>query len=387
MEIVVVNVGDTLWSIANQYGFSVEMVSDLNQIDPSESLVPGQSIIVPTISTRNWSNYLRQRQIEVNAYLRANDPNVVSLVNQYAKFLTYFSIASYRLTASGELTTVDDTSALNAIAQKDAIPMLVVTNFTGEEFSPNITRQLFQNKDLQETFLENLLTILNQKNYRAVNFDFEENYPEDKELYNSFLRTITPKLREAGFLVSTTLAPKISPTQPVAWFGGLDHDYTAHGEIVDFVILMAYDIGGWFQGAPMAVSPLPKVKEVLDYATSVLPSNKILLGLPLYGYDWTLPFDPKTDIAETIGPEQAVDRARKEGAMIQYDGVTQAPFYRYFDQGGQEHIVWFEDARSMEVKLNLVNDYNLRGVSYFPLGKEFPQNWVMLTNMFNIKKL
>lgn len=353
-------------------------------------LVQGQAIVIPN-NSRTYYEYLQRlynfrKTIETNAYIRATAPNTVNLVNQYAPYLTYFSVSSYRATATGEITSINDTEILNAIETSQAVPILVVTNFTGEEFSPEITRQLFTNQAARDRFVTNIITILSEKNYFAVNIDFEENYPEDRELYNEFLRTITPKIKAQGFQVSTTLAPKISPSQPIAWFGGLDHDYAAHGEIVDFVILMTYDIGGWFSGPPMAISPLPTVKELLNYATSVIPNQKILLGLPLYGYDWQLPFDPNLDFAKTIGPREAVNLAREQGAIIQYDFFAQAPFFSYYDQGGNEHIVWFEDARSMKAKLDLIIDYDLRGVSYFILGRSFPENWALLSQMFSIEK-
>lgn len=389
VQIAVVNQGDSLWSIANQYGVPVDDLISLNKLDPETKLVLGQAIVIPSSSRFYYQYNLRssnfRKPIEVNAYIRPTTPNAVNLVNKYARYLTYFSVSSYRVTASGDITTINDSKVLNAIENSPAVPILVVTNFTGEEFSPEITRKLFTNAVARDRFVTNLITLLSEKNYFAVNIDFEENYPEDRELYNEFLRTITPRIKKQGFQVSTTLAPKISPSQPVAWFGGLDHDYAAHGEIVDFIILMTYDVGGWFGGSPEAVSPLPTVREVLNYATSVIPNDKILLGLPLYGYDWKLPFDPEVDIAETIGPRKAVDKAREKGAIIQYDYNSQAPFFNYYDQDGNEHIVWFEDARSMKAKLELINEYGLRGASYFILGRDFPENWALLSEMFSIQ--
>ncbi|OIJ15801.1 hypothetical protein BKP35_02075 [Anaerobacillus arseniciselenatis] len=391
VEIAVVNVGDTIWTIANRYGVSAEDIMNINELTEDLSLVPGQALVIPSNSRQFYQYYERRsnifrNRIETNAYIRAEEQNAVNLVYKYAPYLTYFSVSSYRALANGEISALDDTAVVNAIKQTTAKPILVITNFTGEEFSPEITRELFTNEVARDNFIENLLAIMIEKNYFGVNIDFEENYPEDRELYNEFLRTITPRLKENGFLVSTAIAPKISPSQPVAWFGGLDHDYAAHGEIVDFVILMAYDIGGWFSGPPQAVSPVPTVREVLNYSTSVIPNDKIILGLPLYGYDWQLPFDPDVDFAETIGPREAVNRARQQGANIEYDFNAEAPFFTYYDEGGNEHIVWFEDARSMKAKLDLVNEYDLRGVSYFVLGRNFPENWALLSKMFSIEK-
>ena len=66
-----------------------------------------------------------------------------------------------------------------------------------------------------------------------------------------------------SLLVSTALAPKTSAAQVGAWYEA--HDYRAHGEIVDFVIIMTYE-WGWSGGPPMAVSPIPQVRQVYEFA-------------------------------------------------------------------------------------------------------------------------
>ena len=80
-------------------------------------------------------------------------------------------------------------------------------------------------------------------------------------------------------------------------------------------------------------------------------------------------------------------RAANVGAIIKFDVKAQSPYYNYFDKDRAEHVVWFEDARSIRAKFLLVNEYGLRGVSYWSLGKPFPQNWYMLDNMFKVTKL
>src|SRR5699024_11587626 len=106
-------------------------------------------------------------------------------------------------------------------------------------------------------------------------------------IYNNFLRKIAPRLHQEGLLLSTALAPKTRSTQTGLLYEA--HDYAAHGEIADFSVLMTYE-WGYSAGLPLPVSPINEVQKVLDYAISVMPSDKILMGQNLYGYDWTLPF-------------------------------------------------------------------------------------------------
>jgi spore germination protein len=127
------------------------------------------------------------------------------------------------------------------------------------------------------------------------------------------------------------------------------------------------------------------VERVLQFAVSVIPSTKILMGMPNYGYDWTLPF-VKGTAARSISNLEAVDIAAKMGAQIRYDTVAQSPFFNYYDKG-RTHEVWFEDARSIQAKLKLVKKYNLAGISYWNLNGFFPQNWLVQDSMYDVKKV
>ena len=109
------------------------------------------------------------------------------------------------------------------------------------------------------------------------------------------------------------------------------------------------------------------------------------MGMPNYGYDWTLPYE-KGRPAEILSINSALQRAVNLGAEIQFNETSKAPFYEY-TQNGVEHIVWFENARSTAERLQLVNDFNLGGVSYWTINQFYAQNWRVLESMFNIRKV
>lgn len=107
---------------------------------------------------------------------------------------------------------------------------------------------------------------------------------------------------------------------------------------------------GYTYGPPMAVAPLPNVRQVVEYALTEMPAAKIWLGVPNYGYDWPLPFIRGETKARSISSVQAVELARQHGSEIQYDERAQSPWFRYTDAAGVVHEVWFEDARSIPGK-------------------------------------
>ena len=131
----------------------------------------------------------------------------------------------------------------------------------------------------------------------------------------------------------------------------------------------------------MSVAPYNKVREVLDYAVTVISPQKIHLGIPNYGYDWPLPFVQSVTEEETIGNIQAVQRAISYGVPIRFDEVAQSPFYFYSD-GEIQHEVWFEDVRSMSASFGLMEEYGLRGASYLTVMQLFRANWLLLSDFF-----
>ena len=135
-----------------------------------------------------------------------------------------------------------------------------------------------------------------------------------------------------------------------------------------------------------AVSPIGPVRDVLEYALTEMPASKIMMGQNLYGYDWTLPFVQGT-IAKAVSPQQAIQLAAENNVAIQYDTEAQAPFFKYTDNEGKQHEVWFEDARSIQAKFDLIKELGIRGMSYWKLGLSFPQNWLLITENFNVVKI
>lgn len=368
-------VGESLWKIGQQYGVSLQELMQANHITNPAMIQPGQIINIPQAA---------KPTIEVNAYTEKLGENGVNLVNEIGEHLTYLSPFSYRVQTNGSLTPLDDTAIIQASFNNRVAPMMVITNFTSGTFSPDIAHAILSNSDTQRTLITNILAVMQEKGYMALNVDFEYVPPADRELYNAFLQNLVDSLHPHNYLVSTAVAPKISGEQTGRLYEA--HDYPAHGRIVDFVILMTYE-WGWSGGPPMAVAPINQVVKVLNYALSVMPADKIVMGMPLYGYDWTLPYVQGGKFAPSISPQEAVNRAAKYGATIHYNEESQSPHYEYYDEQGREHVVWYEDARSVQAKFNIVKAYKLRGVSYWVLGVAFPQNWYVLSENFTIRKL
>jgi spore germination protein len=277
----------------------------------------------------------------------------------------------------------NDSYLVDTAEKNEVIPMMVITNFRGATFDSKLANVVLNDMGTQQALIENIISTMVRKGFTALNVDFERIPNEDRDLYTGFIAKLKNVLGARGYLLSVALAPKTSGSQVGVWYEA--HDYGAMGTLADFVILMTYE-WGWSGGPPLPVAPINEVKRVLDYAVTVIPREKIMIGMPLYGYDWVLPYSPRRGFAKSLSPIEAIDQARKVGAKIEYDKVAESPFYNYYDNQGTQHVVWFEDARSVYAKFLLVKRYNLLGVSYWVLGRKFPQNWILLDQLFNISK-
>ena len=368
--------GQSLYSISRLYGVTLASLYAANPgLSSSTPIYVGQIINIPPSSQKLGS-------IEVNGY--ALPGMNMEVLEKTLPNLTYLSIFSYQILPNGTLTGISDTPLIEAARRAKVAPMMVVTNLkTGGGFDSNLAHTILTNETVQNTLLDNIISTLKSKNYYGLDLDIEYIFPEDRENYNNFLRKTVSRLRPLGYIVTTALAPK--PSGDIKGLLYEAHDYPVHGALVSHVILMTYE-WGYTAGPAMPVAPLNLVKKILDYAVTVIPSKKIFMGIPNYGYDWTLPF-VKGSTAVALGNVAAVDLARRVRASIQYDYTAQAPFFNYYDAAGKRHEVWFEDARSMNAKLRTAHQYNLGGVSYWTIGRYFPQAWLVQNSLFNVIKV
>lgn len=427
MQIHVVQPGQSLFGIAQAYGTSVQELAEANEINPALSLVIGQALVIPivgryyfvqpgdtltTIAGRFGTDaatlarvnnigagnqlvvglrlYIPprpKRNAEVNAYVEPRaagvTPELEQSVRDAAPNLTYLAPFSFRINRDGTLTP-PLLNNFRAIADQNGVTlMMVVTNLENDQFSAELGEIILNDEAIQNKLLDNIIATAQRLGFRDIHFDIEHLRPADREAYNRFLRKAADRLHAQGYLISTALAPKTSAAQTGEWYTA--HDYKAHGEIVDFVIIMTYEWG--YSGGPaMPVSPIGPVRRVLEYALTEMPGSKIMMGQNLYGYDWTLPFVQGGQYAKAVSPQEAINIARRENARIEYDYTAQAPTFRYWDDNRKEHVVWFEDARSIQAKFDLLKELGLRGISYWKLGLSFPQNWLLIQDNFNVVK-
>ena len=427
MTIYVVKQGDTIQSIAQQFGVTAERLIIDNELPNPDNLVVGQSIIirVPEVThTIEAGDTLfgiaEEYGTTVTSILQNNPwaavPGAITpgqilvisfegegvidtaLINGYAypyinrdtlsktlPFLTYLSLFTYGFTTEGELVPIEDEELIAQATAAGVGPIMMLAPMTATlEFNSQIAHEVFINPTAQTALIDNIVENMLAKGYKGLDIDLEFVLPEDRQNFIDFIAAVAERLRPLGLVTLVALAPKTSGEMTGLLYEA--HEYPAIGAVADIVLLMTYE-WGYTYGPPMATSPLNNVRRVLDYGVSVIPREKILLGIPNYCYDWPLPFIKGETAAETLSNQEAIELAARNNVTIEFDELAQAPFYYYTDDQGVEHVVWFDDARSMDAKLRLIPEYNIRGGSVWQIMNFFPALWMIVNQLFAVEKV
>lgn len=375
MTIYVVKRGDSLFGIGRKYGVSPAELAAANQLADPSRLPVGLALVIPAPGPAPG------RTIDVNGFAY---PGIGGeTLEETLPVLTFLSPFSARFTPEGTLLPADDQRLVTASWTGGAAPILTAANIAETGFSSALAHAVLTDGAVQEKFVSGLLAALKGRNYYGANLDFEYVYPFDRESYNQFIAGLADKLHSLGYYFMTTVAPKESGDQAGLLYEA--HDYAAHGKYADRVIIMTYE-WGYTYSPPQAVSPVNRIRRVLDYAAGQMPPGKILMGFSNYGYSWALPWR-QGDAAAVISNAGAADLAASVYAEIKYDEAAAAPHFRYTDAGGAGREVWFEDARSARARLALVGEYGLGGVSVWTINRLW-RPWILtLESMYAAEKI
>ena len=248
--------------------------------------------------------------------------------------------------------------------------ILVVSNLTPEgQFSIALIGRLVRDQDFANLVWQNIRNVMAEYQFDGVNFDLEKAAPADRPLFSKLIINWSARFKRANFIVTIDVPAKTSDDPLNEWRGSFD--YKAIGQAVDEVILMTYE-EHWSESQPGSVASIPWVTRVLNYAVANIPPQKIYMGIPIYGYDW-----PEKGPGRVIGYQRAIALAQRQGAPLQWDAKQQSTFFRY-ETLGVRHTVYFEDPRSLRVKLDLALQKGIRGVALWEMNLSYPSFWDVL---------
>lgn len=295
---------------------------------------------------------------------------------------------SYTIEANGTLTPNDPVNdkVLIDLANTNNIHV-IPTVASGWENSRSVARVLADAK-MRALHIAEIVKVARQPGVDGIDLDYENLPPEAQKNYTTFVATLAALLHADGKSLSVTVPPKTSANDSCV--SCKFADYAALGAAADRVRVMAYEFQGK-DAPPGPIAPLWWMKQVIAYAVSVVPRERVVLGIHLYGYDW----GGKDTPAVWWSDVQALrERYRADSGYVGMDthGPVGESWLMYtlppprnlrcdthedecMSPPGEPHVVWYVDALYVQAAWNLVRDFQLGGMVLWRPGGEDPAIW------------
>lgn len=264
--------------------------------------------------------------------------------------------------------------------RRSGIPIVpTIANVTNGRWAYEPVADILHDSAAMDRHVNDIVALVLREGYAGIDIDYEDLRGSDREAFSTFVTNLGDALHAEDKILSVAVFAKTSDAGDDQ--RNVAQDYAAIGDAVDEVRLMAYDYH-WAGSAPGPVAPITWVREVLEYAKAEIPAEKIVLGVPVAGFDWVVG-DGGVQ-GEPVSWLQCYGRTRAYNATLQYDRLSQSPSFRYTDEQGRAHEVWFENAESTTAKLEAAKSAGIRGVYLWMFGDEDDRTWATLRDIMPV---
>ena len=206
-------------------------------------------------------------------------------LHAYASYLNQIPTDTFAINAHGKISGTAPAKALAFAHAHGMQTFATVSNFGKAGFVGGIAESIVNNPAHSARAIQEMLRVVSTYGYSGVNVDFEAVPHRDRAAFSAFIQAVAAAMRPAGYLTVLSVPAELEDNPNDSWTGAFD--FAALAPNVDILQLMTYDENGpW--GPPGPVAGMDWVEPCVQYAVSVVPSTKISLGIPAYGYDWNL---------------------------------------------------------------------------------------------------
>lgn len=247
-------------------------------------------------------------------------------------------------------------------------------------FDPDLTHRMLNDANLRIKVIKQILTYVDLYKLDGINLDFENMYLKDKDAFVQFVRELTPLLHEKDRVVSLDVT-FISKSEN--W--SMVYDRHSLGEIVDYMMVMAYDEHGTFSSRPGSVSSLPWVEKGLLAILEQVPNEKVILGMPFYTRLWEESYNEEGKLivkSQALSMERAEKWLKENNVEIREDMAT-GQNYAELEKNGVIYKMWLEDELSLKKRIELMKKYRLAGVAVWMRSYAKDEVWPVLAKELN----
>jgi peptidoglycan-N-acetylglucosamine deacetylase len=239
----------------------------------------------------------------------------------------------------------------------------LIQNYTNEQWDSTVIAKALSTPAAKQKLIAAILKACDEYKFGGVTIDIEE-VPSDSQMaLFGFIRDLHTALHEKGLLLAQAVP-----------FDNPDWNYRAYAAENDYLMLMAYD-QHWSTGEPGPVASQSWYDATLKKRLTELSPARTIVCFGNYGYDWV----KGESEAEDVSFQQAVLAAGEsldDLTDIKFESQgDQNPHFKYTEDDGKEHTIWFLDAVTAFNQIKTARSYGVGGLALWRLGSEDPSLW------------
>ena len=309
-----------------------------------------------------------------------NSKNSIASFRAHAAKISIVAPQTFSMDADGFIMGEVPPEAMQIAAENHVAVTPLVVN---RGFKQPLMHTVLDSPEARTRAIRYLIYFALRDGYRGFQFDYENIHYTYRDKFTVFFREAARIFHRHHLELSAAVVGRLNDTRSPKNSGGYDnwsgvYDYRAMGKVADFISVMAYAEHGSTDN-PGPVAGLPWTTRIADYSASTMPARKISLGVPVYGQRWDAA-DPATGRKWRGHSSRYSDTsAAMANTELLWDEKENSP-HLSFDADGHHTELWFENARSLELKMQLAHSKGFIGISAWVLGQEDPAFWDVLDN-------
>jgi spore germination protein YaaH len=304
-----------------------------------------------------------------------NSPNSIASFQAHAAKISIIAPQTFSMDAQGFIAGEVPPQVMQIAAENHVAVTPLVTN---KGFNQPLMHTVLDSREARARAIRYLIYYALRDGYQGFQFDYENIHYTYRDKFTVFFREAAREFHRHHLQLSAAVVGRLDDTRKSNSPGGYDnwsgvYDYAAMGKVADFISVMAYAEHG-ATADPGPVAGLPWTKRIAEYSASAIPPRKISLGIPFYGMRWeaTDPGSPRKWRGRSSRYPEAAAALANHDAI--WDEKENSPHIS-FDNSGRRTELWFENARSLGLKLDLAHQMGFAGISAWVLGQEDPAFW------------
>ena len=286
-----------------------------------------------------------------------NNMSTISGVNVIAP--TWYSVTD----ESGNMSSYASADFVSKMHQRGIDVWALVSDFdTNVDFA-----QLYSSKAARTNMVNKLVGEAKSYGFDGINLDYENIKSAYAKDYLQFVRELSVACERNGIVLST------DNYKPEAY--NRCYNLKEQSKFVDYVIVMAYDehYAGTDAGS---VASLPFVKEAVEDTVQLVGKEHVIAGIPFYTRIWTATDGNTTSRA--VGMQAAIDQLNSDGQVALWNDDC-GQYVASYTVGSSTRQIWFEEEKSIEAKMQVIQQENTAGVACWKLGLEKSTVWSVIS--------